>query len=68
MTSAATKHFFPTSDNLVLTSLRGLVSQNPSIRLIPTDKVVFDPQHPKQHVAIIGGGGVLSPLLQLLLS
>lgn len=51
------KHWkYPKNDDLVLSSLRGLAAANPSIRVIPSEKVVYRPLQSKK-VAIISGGG-----------
>lgn len=50
------KHWkYPKDDDLVLSALRGLVASNPTLSLIPTEKVVFRAN--KNKVAIISGGG-----------
>jgi dihydroxyacetone kinase len=51
------KHLFPSADGLVVKYLKGLVSWNPSLSLIPADKVVFNTRHSRSNVAIISGGG-----------
>lgn len=52
------KHWnYPENEDLVLNSLRGLVGSNPAVRLIPSEKVVFNPKNAQKKVAIISGGG-----------
>lgn len=48
---------YPKDEDLVLNSLRGLVASNPEVRLIPSEKVVFNPTNATKKVAIISGGG-----------
>ena len=51
------KHLFINSEGLVEKYLKGLISWNPSLNLIETDKVVFDTRHSSSNVSIISGGG-----------
>lgn len=52
------KHWkYPKDQDLVLTALRGLVASNPSLTLIPSEKVVFNAETSRQKVAVISGGG-----------
>jgi dihydroxyacetone kinase len=53
----SSKHLFPSADGLVVKYLNGLISWNPSLSLIPADKVAFDTRHSRSNVAIISGGG-----------
>lgn len=54
----SSKHWkYPKDEDLVLSALRGLAATNPSIKLIPTEKVVYRPNDTKPKVAIISGGG-----------
>lgn len=53
----ATKHFFSSQDGLVATALRGVVSQNPKLKVIESDKIVFDGTHDRKKVSLISGGG-----------
>lgn len=54
----SSKHWkYPAEDDLVLSALRGLVATNPSIKLIPSEKVVYRPNDKTPKVAIISGGG-----------
>lgn len=52
------KHWkYPKDKDLVLTALRGLVATNPTLSLIPSEKVVYNAATSGQKVAIISGGG-----------
>lgn len=51
------RHLFNTSEGLVVKSLRGLVSYNPSLALDEPNRVVYDTSYNKANVAIISGGG-----------
>lgn len=52
------KHWnYPSDEDLVLTALRGLAAANPSLLLIPSEKVVFNPSTAQTKVAVISGGG-----------
>lgn len=53
----SSKHLFLSADGLVVKSLRGLTASNPSLTLIPADKIVFNSVHSSQKVSIISGGG-----------
>lgn len=53
----SSKHLFPTADGLVVKSLQGLITWNPSLSLVSSDKVVFDTKHSPSKVSIISGGG-----------
>jgi len=53
----SSKHLFPNADGLVLKYLKGPISWNPSLSLIPCDKVVFDTRHSPNLVSIISRGG-----------
>ncbi|PWN51124.1 putative DAK2-dihydroxyacetone kinase [Violaceomyces palustris] len=53
----ATKHVFDNPVGLVEKNLRGGVALNPALRFYAPHKVVYDPTHPKDKVAIISGGG-----------
>lgn len=53
----SSKHLFPTADGLVVKYLQGLVTWNPSLSVIPSEKVVFDTRHSTKKVSIISGGG-----------
>lgn len=55
----APKHWkYPSDSDLVLTALRGLTASNPTIQLIPSEKVVYNPKTLKaKKVAVISGGG-----------
>ncbi|KAK6463020.1 Dak1 domain-containing protein [Scheffersomyces coipomensis] len=54
-----TKHWnYNEGEDLVLSNLKGLVHVNPSVRLIPSQKVVFNPHSDtSKKIAIISGGG-----------
>lgn len=53
------KHWnYSKDEDLVLSTLQGLVSTNPCLRLIPTEKVVFNPSSDtSEKVCLISGGG-----------
>lgn len=53
----SSKHLFPSAEGLVVKYLNGLVSWNPALALIPSDKVVFNTKHSPKKVSIISGGG-----------
>ncbi|EPS35317.1 hypothetical protein H072_11285 [Dactylellina haptotyla CBS 200.50] len=53
----STKHFFHEYEGLVVKSLRGLCHTNPSLSLIPEQKVIYRSAHNPAKVAIISGGG-----------
>ncbi|THV66133.1 Dak1-domain-containing protein [Aureobasidium pullulans] len=53
----ATKHFFPSTDHIVVRGLESLVAKNPHLSLDPANKVVFLPSHSSQKVSVISGGG-----------
>lgn len=51
------RHLFESPDGLVIKSLRGLVSYNPSLSLDTTNRVVFDTSYDRSKVVLISGGG-----------
>lgn len=52
------KHWkYPRDEDLVLRALRGLVATNPTLKLIPSEKVVFRESQNSLKVAVISGGG-----------
>ncbi|KAH7888295.1 hypothetical protein F5I97DRAFT_1924804 [Phlebopus sp. FC_14] len=52
------KHIFESPDGLVLSSLRGVVAQNPALRLhIPTKTVYIASPSAHSGIAVISGGG-----------
>lgn len=52
------KHWiYPKDQDLVLSALRGLVASNPTLSLIPSEKVVYNAATAGQKVAVISGGG-----------
>lgn len=53
----STKHFFQNQEGLVAKALRGVVSQNPDLRVIEADKIVFDASHDRKRVTLVSGGG-----------
>jgi dihydroxyacetone kinase len=57
ITIMSSKHLFHNVDDLVFKSLRGQISNNPSLSLIPSDNVIFDTNHSRKKVSIISGGG-----------
>jgi dihydroxyacetone kinase len=50
-------HLFDSPDGLVVKSLRGLISYNPSLSLDEANRVVFDTNHDRSKVSIVSGGG-----------
>lgn len=50
-------HLFNSPDGLVVKSLRGLISYNPSLSLDEANRVVFDTNHDRSKVSIVSGGG-----------
>lgn len=57
-TMVSTKHWkYPENEDIVLNALRGLAATNPTIRLIPSERVVYRPTEHKNKVAVISGGG-----------
>lgn len=53
----STKHFFADAPSLVIQHLTALVEQNPALRLIADDRVVYDPAHDPSTLSIVSGGG-----------
>jgi dihydroxyacetone kinase len=53
----SSKHIFDDLEGLVLKSLKGSIAANPTVELIPEQRVVYDPTHNKEHVSLISGGG-----------
>lgn len=52
------KHWkYPKDQDLVVSALRGLVGCNPSLSLIPSEKVVYNHVTSGKKVAVISGGG-----------
>jgi dihydroxyacetone kinase len=51
----SSKHLFSSADGLVNKYLNGLISWNPSLALIPFDRVIFNTKHDPKKVAIISG-------------
>lgn len=52
------KHWkYGEDEDLVLSALRGLAGANPSVRLIPREKVLYNPETCFKKVAVISGGG-----------
>ncbi|KAG2733857.1 hypothetical protein G9P44_003382 [Scheffersomyces stipitis] len=53
------KHWkYSEDEDLVLSSLKGLVHSNPAVRLIPSEKVVFNPNSDtSKKITLISGGG-----------
>lgn len=51
------KHFFHEYQGLVVKALRGFTACNPSLRLIESEKVVYNPSHNASKVSLISGGG-----------
>ena len=51
------RHLFNHPEGLVAKALRGIVSYNPSLALIETEKVVYDTTHSRSNVSILSGGG-----------
>ncbi|KAK9464396.1 Dak1 domain-containing protein [Lipomyces arxii] len=53
----STKHFFADAPSLVIQHLQALVAANPSLTLIPEDRVIYDAAHDPNTVSLISGGG-----------
>lgn len=54
----AIKHWNYGDDDIVLSNLRGLAYSNPSVQLIPSEKVLFNPSSDtSKKVTLISGGG-----------
>ncbi|KAN0066568.1 hypothetical protein ACQY0O_000662 [Thecaphora frezii] len=53
----ATKHVFDDPVGLVEKNLRGAVALHPGLRYYAPHKVVYNPNHPNDKVAVISGGG-----------
>lgn len=51
------RHLFSSLEGLVPKALRGIVASNPRLNLDETNRVVFDPEAPRDTVSIISGGG-----------
>ena len=51
------RHLYYSADGLVVKGLRGIVSYNPSLKLVEDTRVVYDTSHDTSHVSIISGGG-----------
>ncbi|KAH9885653.1 glycerone kinase [Xylariomycetidae sp. FL2044] len=51
------RHLFQSLDGLVVKSLRGIISYNPSLSLDEANKAVFDTSYDRSTVSIISGGG-----------
>jgi dihydroxyacetone kinase len=58
-TKMTTKHYFPETavNTLVPRALSALVSANPSLALIPSQRVVLNLSHRPSQVSLISGGG-----------
>ncbi|KAF2722743.1 Dak1-domain-containing protein [Polychaeton citri CBS 116435] len=52
-----TKHFFPTTDGVVLLGLESLVARNTQLALDAPNKVVYSKTHSPSKLSIISGGG-----------
>lgn len=53
----STKHFFPSTEGVVLLGLEALVTRNRHLALDAPNKVVYDRTHSPSKIAIISGGG-----------
>ncbi|TVY82179.1 Dihydroxyacetone kinase [Lachnellula suecica] len=55
----SSKHYFPDTavNTLVPRALKALVAANPSLALIPSQRVVLNTTHKPNHVSLISGGG-----------
>ncbi|KAF2857824.1 dihydroxyacetone kinase [Piedraia hortae CBS 480.64] len=53
----STKHFFPSTEGVVILGLESLVSRNSHLSLDAAHKVVFNKLHSRSNVALISGGG-----------
>jgi len=52
-----TKNFINSSENIVLNSLRGIVTAYPHLSLLESDQVVYNAGHSRKKVSLISGGG-----------
>lgn len=53
----STKHFFPTTEGVVVQGLENLVARNSHLALDATNKVVYSKTHQPSKVTLISGGG-----------
>ncbi|KAK3056243.1 hypothetical protein LTR09_002750 [Extremus antarcticus] len=53
----STKHFFPTTEGVVLLGLENLVARNKHLALDTANKVVYSKTHQPSKVTLISGGG-----------
>lgn len=55
----STKHYFPETavNSLVPRALKALVTANPGLELIESERVVVNKTHNRANVSVIGGGG-----------
>ncbi|KXX80588.1 Dihydroxyacetone kinase [Madurella mycetomatis] len=51
------RHLFPSLEGLVPKALRGIVASSPRLNLDEANRVVFNPEAPRNAVSIISGGG-----------
>ncbi|KAJ1553578.1 hypothetical protein HK405_007504 [Cladochytrium tenue] len=59
------RHFFDAAavantdarGGLVLRALRGVATLNPAVRVVPSLRILVNPSHPRNRVAVIAGGG-----------
>jgi dihydroxyacetone kinase len=52
-----TKHFVNNSENIVLNSLRAVVTAYPHLSLLESDRVVYNAGHSRKKVSLVSGGG-----------
>lgn len=53
----STKHFFPSSEGVVVLGLESLVARNNHLALDAPNRVVYDRTHKPSKVSVISGGG-----------
>ncbi|KAJ9658551.1 hypothetical protein H2201_007758 [Coniosporium apollinis] len=53
----STKHFFPTTEGVVIQALDSFVTRNPFLGLDVPNKVVWNKNHSPSQISIISGGG-----------
>lgn len=53
----STKHFFPTTEGVVVQALDSFVTRNPFLGLDVPNKVVWNKNHPPSQISMISGGG-----------
>ena len=53
----STKHFFPSTEGVVVVGLENLVARNKNLALDAPNKVIYSKTHPPSKVSVISGGG-----------